>query len=171
MARIPVPLPSQADLLRLFTLREDGVLIRNWQADVPLRINKRCAGKPAGYTNKLGYIQVGIGPVLFLAHRIVWKMTHGTEPPELDHINNNPSDNRPANLREASRSENTINRRRKAGKTLPKGVHLTNCGRFTAQIRTQGVVQRLGNFTTPEAAHDAYRAAATAQHGEFARFD
>lgn len=168
--KTPLPLPSTDELRRLFDLDEQtGQLIRRIRNDVPARINKRFSGKVAGYTDSRGYIQVGIGRTLFLAHRIVWKMVHGDEPAELDHINNDPSDNRPCNLRRADRSENVANRRKRRKKVLPKGVFATPSGNYYASIRMRGVTTRLGTFSTVERAQAAYGKAAAEIHGEFAR--
>lgn len=48
----------------------------------------------------------------YSAHRIAWKLHYGSDPVgPLDHINHDPQDNRIANLREATLSENARNRR------------------------------------------------------------
>lgn len=150
---------------------ETGILVRKWRDDIPRKINKRCAGKVAGYITKRGYIQVGIGYSLVLAHRIVWKMVHDEEPAELDHINGDPSDNRPCNLRVATRHQNLCNRAGKRGRDLPKGVRVNPFGNYLAQIQIDGKTVHLGTFGTVDEARAAYRSAATKHFGEFARFE
>lgn len=169
----PISLPSRDDLLRMFGYNADtGILTRKWRDDIPQKINKRCAGKMAGHRSKRGYVQVGIGPTLFLAHRIVWKMVHDEEPSELDHVNGDRSDNRLANLRKATRSENLSNRGRKPGKALPKGVKRSaSAATFHAEIHVCGRTVYLGSFKDVASAHAAYCAAAIHHYGEFARFD
>lgn len=45
------------------------------------------------------------------AHHIVWAMTRGEWPTdEIDHINGDPADNRPENLRQVSHADNVKNR-------------------------------------------------------------
>lgn len=166
------PLPSCERLHELFSLDErTALLVRKAAPGMLPRIAKRFAGKPAGHVNALGYVQVLIDGRSYLAHRIIWKMIHGSEPEVVDHVDGDPSNNRPENLRAATQALNVRNSRRKAGKGLPKGVHATAEGRFRAEITADGARQRLGHFSTPEAAHEAYRSAAIAQHGAFARFD
>lgn len=46
----------------------------------------------------------------YSAHRIIWKMVHGTDPFHIDHINGDPSDNRISNLRDVTPAENHRNR-------------------------------------------------------------
>lgn len=43
-------------------------------------------------------------------HHVVWALNYGRWPKQIDHINGNPKDNRIANLREVSQSENNMNR-------------------------------------------------------------
>ena len=60
-----------------------------------------------------GYEFIGINKKLYPAHRLAWLMTYGDWPKEfIDHINGDPSDNRIANLREVTFSENLQNQRR-----------------------------------------------------------
>lgn len=86
-----------------------------------------------------------------------------------DHENGNTLDNRECNLRSATARQQTWNRRSK-NKLGLKGVHQRGPNRFRAQIRVNGVVVRLGNFSTAEAGHDAYKAAAIKHFGLYARW-
>lgn len=117
-----------------------------------------------------GYIVVRVNKILYPAHRIIWLWKTGDWPPEqIDHINGIRDDNRWENLRLATSSQNNVNRR----STLPntsgyRGVCRSR-GKWVAQIGIDGRHVNLGTFDTPEAAHDAYRAAVLAHHGEFGR--
>ena len=87
----------------------------------------------------------------------------------VDHINGNGLDNRKANLRIASATENGRNRRRHSNNTSGfKGVKKDK-GRWVANIGGSKNRIRLGSFETPEEAHAAYCEAANRLHGEFAR--
>ena len=46
----------------------------------------------------------------YVAARIIWKLVHGYDPVEIDHINREKTDNRLSNLRETNRSGNCRNR-------------------------------------------------------------
>jgi hypothetical protein len=101
---------------------------------------------------------------------VIWKLTYGTEPPEVDHINGDTSDNRLVNLRASSRLLNAKNKAPNRGKKLPKGVTLPrNCINYAAQIRSNGTKEIIGYFATPEEAHQAYLDAAKVRFGEWAR--
>jgi hypothetical protein len=97
----------------------------------------------------------------------------GAEPGELvDHINGNPLDNRRSNLRRVTAAQNGWNRgpdySNRAGL---KGVSKHNfSGLWVARITANKHNHFLGYFKTPEDAHEAYKAAAIALHGRFARF-
>lgn len=96
-------------------------------------------------------------------------------PPGLlvDHANGDPLDNRRANLRLCSRSENNRNRRRHGGTCASnpyKGVHRVN-RRFLARIGFEGTQIKLGWFGAAEDAARAYDEAAKRLHGEFARLN
>lgn len=130
--------------------------------------NTRFAGKQGGSQSRSGYLDVHLGRKIRV-HRIIWAMHSGAWPIAfLDHINGDKTDNRVANLREATRSQNGANvgvaRRNKVGL---KGVS-PHHNRFRAQIKTRDKVILLGIFDTPELAHAAYAAAAIHHHGEFA---
>lgn len=75
--------------------------------------NAKYPGRRAGTALDTGYLAVQISGAPYLVHRIVWHMHYGDTPDELDHINNDPCDNRIFNLRPATRSQNRRNQKRK----------------------------------------------------------
>jgi hypothetical protein len=88
---------------------------------------------------------------------------------QIDHVNGVKGDNRIANLREATPTQNVANtlarRNNKCGK---KGVVLAR-GKWQAQIYPNGRQIKLGSFNSAEEAHAAYCSAARIYFGEFAR--
>jgi hypothetical protein len=126
-------------------------------------------GKVAGRINKHGYLQISIDGRRYQGHRLAHLYMTGEMPPvDVDHRGSNRADNRWSELRPATNRQNCHNRRPTKGR--PKGVTLhRKSGRWQAQIKIAGKSKYLGLFDTPEAAHVAYAAAATAAFGEFAR--
>lgn len=105
----------------------------------------------------------------YLAHRVIFKMMTGDEPPShIDHANRNKLDNRWANLRPASARKNGYNRPAQANsKTGVKGVSRRR-NRYLARIKyPSGKYAHLGCYPTLEMAKNAYDKAAAAIHGEF----
>jgi hypothetical protein len=89
----------------------------------------------------------------------------------VDHANRDTLDNRRSNLRFATRSENTANSAKRSNNTSGyKGVtwHVQR-GKWRAQIAKGDARISLGLFTDAAAAARAYRLAAEALFGEFAR--
>lgn len=165
------PLPS-AEVLRAI-LRYDaptGRLFWRERAEAGRGWAVQYAGRPAGGASN-GIMRVRLaGYGSLLAHRVIWKMAHGTEPPEIDHVNGNPLDNRLDNLREASHSRNCSNRGPRQRASGFRGV--TRQGRrWRATIQVDGRWMSLGSFDDPAAAHAAYRRAAQDHFGAFARLD
>lgn len=56
--------------------------------------------------NDRGYLRGLIFGQSYKAHRVIYKMVHGEEPDEIDHINMDRSDNRLCNLRSVTHREN-----------------------------------------------------------------
>lgn len=90
-----------------------------------------------------------------LAHRVIWLMVHGVWPKDqIDHINGNPADNRFANLREATQSQNQQNR-------LDKSPHVgatwnRQMKKWKVRISVGGKQKWIGYFDTAEEGHQAY---------------
>lgn len=138
-----------------------------WKAN---RKNAIPVGGVAGSTHRTGYRQIKIDGILHKSHRLAWLYMYGEMPTlSLDHIDGNKSNNRIANLRQATKSQNGYNQGRQRNNTTGyKGVTKSgNC--WLAQIRNNGVPMRLGRFPSPELAYAAYCDAANKFHGEFAR--
>lgn len=131
-------------------------------------------GSIAGSINTRGYRNVSIDRKWYGAHRLVWFWVHGKWPARyIDHINQNTADNRLANLREATPSQNAHNRRGDCeSKSGVKGVYPRRNGRcWEAWIMVQGKHHYLGQFSNKQTAHEAYRQAATKLHGAFAKME
>lgn len=158
-------LPDIKTLNQLFELR-DGVLY--WKARPAISIT---VGAPAGSVSNRGYLRTGFGGKIYLNHRLIFLMHHGWCPAAIDHIDGNPLNNRPDNLRPATKSQNACNTGVSAANTSGhKGARLDKRnGRWYAQIKRHGRNMHLGYFDTPEEAVLARTMAAADLHGEFAR--
>lgn len=93
--------------------------------------------------------------------------------PLVDHINGDGLDNRRANLRPATDTENRRNARRRTDNTSGfRGVHWHKArGTWRARISVDGQRVCLGYHPTADAAARAYDAAALVHHGEFAHLN
>lgn len=133
---------------------------------------RAAVGDRAGSPNPVtGYRFIGIDGEVYAEHQMAWLYFHGTVPESiLDHVNGEPADNRIANLRYATASQNNANRRRhKSNKSGFKGVSASGFGGFMAQAKKDKKQYYFGTFKTAEEAHAAYVAGVAALHGEFAR--
>ena len=128
------------------------------------------AGREAGRINRRrGYRYIGLGGRCYMAHRLAWFYVHGRWPvADIDHINRDRTDNRLANLREATRTENLRNTGcHRDNPTGRKGVSYDRArNRWAARIFLNGRTVHLGRFATPDAAQQAYIAAAAEAHGQ-----
>lgn len=96
---------------------ENGELIRK------IKVPGGERGSVAGYKSKRGYIVTMVDGKLYKNHRLVWLWHNGYLPEYfIDHIDQNCSNNRIENLREASQSCNMRNSRQQKTTTMVKGV-------------------------------------------------
>jgi len=130
-------------------------------------------GDPVGTKSKFGYVMLKVKGQRWPAHRVAWLMHYGNIPEMMiDHINNDPSDNRINNLRLATYQQNGWNRKSNKNNFCGlKGAHFhKSTGMFRSRIMVNGKEHHLGDFLTAIEAHEAYCKAAAELHGEFANF-
>lgn len=93
----------------------------------------------------------------------------------IDHINGNPLDNRKCNLREATVSQNSMNRGKASHNTSGyKGVFLRKelkNKKYQAYITANHLRKTIGYYKTAEEAALAYNTEAIRIHGEFAKLN
>lgn len=128
------------------------------------------AGDRAGYKRHDGYLMVNICGKVHLGHRLVWLHVHGVWPADMiDHINGVPGDNRIANLRPATRSQNMMNMAPLARSTSGhKGVSWAKrASKWEAHIT---VARRKISLGHHQKIDDAIAARAEAEARHFGRF-
>jgi hypothetical protein len=130
----------------------------------------RCSGRVAGCTTANGYEVVGLDGRLYLSHRLAWFYANGRWPAfSIDHEDGVKKNNRLANLREATKSQNANNSgARKTSKSGIKGVSFDKLtGKWRATITVDGKQRSLGRHQFIEDAAIAYMRAAKESHGAF----
>lgn len=148
----------------------DGITgIFTWKKD-----RYRCReGQTMGHLTGAGYIVIGLLGKLYYAHRLVFLYTKGTHPEQVDHQNNNRSDNRISNLRAATHQQNCFNKEKKGGKSsVYKGVCLhKRSGKWLAYIDIDNSRVHLGYFDDELDAAMAYNKEARTYYGKFAKLN
>ena len=134
---------------------ENGLFI--WRVSLGYRVRP---GASAGFYCSKGYHSIQISGSTYRAHRLAWLYVYGVWPTlDIDHINGDPSDNRIANLREATPQQNIMNSKRASNKKSKyrgvrwysyKGIEGWRVSFMGQHIR--------GIFSTEEDAHDIYLA-------------
>jgi hypothetical protein len=141
-------------LKKLSYNKETGIFTWNFDGTRGVK-----AGDVAGSKTKDGYIILSVRGNKLFAHRVAWFFVNGEFPHgNIDHINRNKSDNRIANLRNASASQNAQNREKNLKNTSGyKGVtwHKRD-KRWQSAITVQGKVIHLGYYKSAEDAYAAY---------------
>lgn len=125
--------------------------------------NGKCApGTIAGSLDRQGYGRVKVGGVHYASHRLAWFLHYGEQPPDLiDHIDRSRSNNRIANLRAATVSQNSRNSNHRSGSQLQLGQGYRAVGdKFRAHIHHSGRRTELGTFRTEGEVIAAHQGAA-----------
>ena len=134
--------------------------------------NAANAGREAfTYKDPRGYLHGKVLGKKYQAHRVIWKLVHGDEPPQVDHINGDQSDNRIANLRACTNEENARNYPKpKTGSSQYRGVCWVPRDQKWAASISNGKAGKisLGHHSDELSAAKAYDKAARELHGEFA---
>lgn len=170
-------LPSASRLAQLFQYVEDSGNLHWRERPVSDFIdeescskwNSRYAGILAGHIHSSGYLFISIDNSNYAAHRLIWKIVTGEEPPtHLDHMNNNRSDNRFENLRKATPSQNRMNSSvRSDSKSKFTGIYWHNRDKkWIAEITVDGQRKSLGRFCDHESAQEARMSAEQLYFGE-----
>lgn len=123
-------------------------------------------GYIAGALDDKGYITIGINKRIYKAHRLAWLYVTGEWPNGLiDHIDGNKSNNSFANLRVVNESGNSQNVRRpnKRNKSGFMGVIFYQ-NKWRASMTVNGKTKWLGDYATPEEAHQVYLEAKRKHH-------
>jgi hypothetical protein len=160
-ARRPLPTEYIDEYLEL----DDGGVVR-WKKPPHPRIS---VGSTAGSDPGNGYWRICLQRKPYGYHRVVYYLAHGIDSLgyEIDHINRDPTDNRPENLRLATTSENKWNTQRR---------NKTNVGHRGIRKRFWGASYRwevtfrgkyVGTYKSMEEAVQAWSERAKAHAGEF----
>ncbi len=123
---------------------ESGLLV--WLIRPSKRVH---IGDIAGRKMASGYIQIKLFNKYYMAHRLAWLHYYGVWPSQrIDHINRIKTDNRIANLRDVSSSENSWNTglhpSNKSG--APGVIWRPRFNRWQVSIKRQGKMHFVGNF-------------------------
>jgi hypothetical protein len=122
----------------------------------------------AGNKRADGRITIRFNNKRYYAHRLAWYFSYGEFPNRsIDHINQDPSDNRLCNLREAVDADNiqNISKARIDNKSGYRGVCWDKSkNKWMSKITSDNKQIFLGYFDTKEKAHDAYLAAKRKHH-------
>ena len=151
-------MPSQEYLRERFNYNEEaGVL--TWRTHLRAA---RYVGKEAGSRNGK-YLRIRLDGKGYLFHRIVWIYMNGEIPEgmNIDHIDNDPLNNRIDNLRLATHHENMWNRPHARGYRFKDGS-------YQVSLVHKGEYMYLGSYKTKEEAKSVYKKKALELRGEFA---
>jgi hypothetical protein len=108
---------------------------------------KNLIGKTAGCNDKFGYGIVRLKNKNHRLHRLIWLYHYGFLPKIIDHIDNNPLNNKIENLREANNYQNGQNCKRKNASSGYKNIHWhERWGKWQVCIRVNGKAKYFGAY-------------------------
>ena len=130
-------------------------------------------GKPAGcISHTTGYNFVSIFNKQYPAHRLAWLYTYGEWPTcEIDHINGNRTDNRIANLRLSTKTQNGCNKKIGSQNTTGyKNVYWYKAyQKWVVNVKIHKKMHFFGYYSDLNEAIQVARRERVRLHGEFAR--
>lgn len=133
--------------------------------------DKNVVGNVAGWEEgKDGYIVISIYGIKYKAHLLAWLYTYGVWPSKfLDHRDTVKSNNRISNLREATKSQNNVNKGLMSNNTSGyKGITFDKyTNRWKCRLSFNGKTYDLGRYDSPKEAAKAYDKASLKYHDEF----
>jgi hypothetical protein len=154
----------------IFVWRRQGVV--HGSARGP---RNRWSGKRAGALTVHGYYIISVDNERLRACRLAWLYMTGEWPKEhIDHRNGDPADDRWANLRECTPSENAANAKllRLNNTSKARGVYWNKrLSKWHARVNYQRCMYHCGYFDSFEEAVAARDAKAALLHGAFAQLN
>lgn len=162
-------LPDLEYLRRILDYDPDSGIFK-WKEKISRKV---VVGKVAGTLNKAqNRFSIQINGKIYKSARLAFYMHYGVEPVgEVDHINMITTDNRALNLRDATHSQNGMNKGKQSNNTSGyKGVsYHSKRGEFIAYAKLNGKMHFAGWHKTAELAATAAASMREKLHGEFAR--
>jgi hypothetical protein len=124
-----------------------------------------------GHLEKTGYYRTCFKNKRILNHRIIFLMFYGYMPPLIDHIDGNKLNNKIENLREATKSQNSINKKTRCDSlTGIKGVILyKRNNKYAVKVSVNKKPKHFGYFDDIEMAELVAIEVRDKYHGKFAK--
>ena len=148
----------------------DGILYWKFRENSSKQWNTKFVNKKAGWKSSTGYTVIEILGKRYPAHRIIFCMFNGFLPEEVDHINNDRTDNRIENLRAATSLTNKYNSLTPKHNTSGiKGVSLHKpTGKWRCSMSINNKTKQIFGFATKELAQEFMELWRETVHGTFA---
>jgi hypothetical protein len=128
-------------------------------------------GKKVGSLMQNGYYTTKINKKSYLIHRLIYLWHHGNLPQFLDHIDLNKGNNKIENLREATKSQNALNRKLLKNNTSGHKNVIFNkkSKKWLVRLTINGKDKDFGYYKNLELAGLVAEEARNITHKEFAR--
>jgi len=149
----------------LFDFKDGELFWKNPNSN-RVRVGQKVGSKGVG-----GYYKTTINGAYKLNHRLIFLMHYGYLPKIIDHIDNNPSNNRIENLRPATDSQNQHNANiAKKNKSGVKGVYWHKAtNKWKTQFKLNGKKMYFGEYYDIDYAKFVIEAMRHKYHKDFAR--
>lgn len=174
MGKKPNSITTPVDLARQIIKYEP--LTGNFFWQIHITNTRKKPGDIAGcLSSNKKYWRINLFGQDIRAHRLAYYLYYGNDPGPnniVDHIDGNSLNNKIDNLRIATESENSQNRKKGSNNTTGfKGVYESGeiSSPYWARINVEGKSIYLGSFKTKELAASAYKKASIEHHGNFRR--